>query len=274
MLVDLGQVVLKTQHIFQNTSTPLTNLWRKDRGRTGMVVIWHLPSIFIPRPRAHRTHSENGHKIRVFTREAFLLLVLLERTVHKEDSSGAWGQVRSGLLAITRDLSTQPPGTGTCEAHCGWTVIGATWDQSWTEGSWMTFNKIRSQELKKFFEHFYLFKLFTVPSSVFSWRWISLLLTPLLVGTVARQPEHLRPVLGFLKAFWIDKLLQTCTFVIAFCSPCVFPLLVLVMCYVDAEIPSALPCSYWQSLRVSVFHDCWPFLLCPRASHIRMVLCL
>ncbi|GAB1291013.1 RNA/RNP complex-1-interacting phosphatase [Apodemus speciosus] len=89
MLVDLSQVVLKTQQIFQNTSTPLTNLGRKDLRRTGVVVIWHLLSIFIPRPRAHRTHSENGHKIRVFTREAFLLLVQLERTVHKEDSSGA-----------------------------------------------------------------------------------------------------------------------------------------------------------------------------------------
>lgn len=85
-----------------------------------MVIMWHLPSIFIPRPRALHTHSENGHKIRVFTREALSLpLVLLERTIHKEDSSGARGQVRSGLLIVTRDLTTQLTGNGTCDAHCG-----------------------------------------------------------------------------------------------------------------------------------------------------------
>lgn len=211
----------------------------------------------------------------MFTREAFLLLAQLERTVHKEDFSGAWGQIRSGLLLlITRDLSTQPTGTGTCEAHCGWTVTGASWDQSWTEGSWMTFNKIRSQELKKKLNIFTFLKclLFLHLCSVEGES--PCFLPPCWWAQWLGSPEHLCPVLDFLKAFWIDKLLQTCTFLIAFCPPGVFPLLMLVMCCVGAEIPSALPCSYWQSLRVSVFHDCWHFLLCPRASHLRMVLCL
>lgn len=99
---------------------------KKSLGKTGVVVIWHLPSISSTRRRAHRTHSENGHKIRVFTREALsLLLVQPERTIHKEDSSGVRGQI-SGLLRVTRDLSTHTTGNGTCEARCGWTVVRAT----------------------------------------------------------------------------------------------------------------------------------------------------
>lgn len=127
----LGHVVLKTQHILWNTSTALTSLWTKDLGTTGLVAVHRLPGIFIPRP--HSSHSENFHKTRVFTREALsLLLVRLERTIHKEDSSGTWSQtavkqprIRSGLLLVTRDLSTQPTGDGPSEAHPpGWAVLG------------------------------------------------------------------------------------------------------------------------------------------------------
>lgn len=132
MLVHLGQVVLKTQHILWTKSTALTSLWAKDLGTTSLRVVHHLPGIFIPRPRMHSSRSENFHKTRVFTREASsLLLVQLERTIHKENSSGTWSQmavkqprIKSGLLVVTRDLSTQLTGDGPSEAHLAWLLQG------------------------------------------------------------------------------------------------------------------------------------------------------
>lgn len=46
-----------------------------------------------------------------------------------------------------------------------------------------------------------------------------------------------------LRESWIDKLLQTCRFLIAFGFPCISPSLVLVLCCAGAESHSVLTCS-------------------------------
>lgn len=197
MLVHLGQMALKTQQILRSKSTPTTNLWKKSLGKTGVVVIWHLPSISSTRRRAHRTHSENGHKIRVFTREALsLLLVQPERTIHKEDSSGVRGQI-SGLLRVTRDLSTHTTGNGTCEARCGWTVVRATWDQSWTEDSWMNLIKSGQKNLENFLNIFNCSNCCTVLI------YVTLLCAGGRGGSGSLEHLHSRPQL--FSEFWIDN---------------------------------------------------------------------
>lgn len=175
MLAHLSQVILKTQHILPNKSTALRSLWTKDLGTIVLLVVQHLPDIFTPSPGTPSNHSENFHTTRVFTREALsLFLVRLKSTIYKEDSSGTWSQmvvkqprIRSGFPAVTRGHSTQPTRGGPSEAHVD-ALTGATWNQSWTEDSRITFNKIRSKQLKNFLTFFNFWKCFIIPFCVLS----------------------------------------------------------------------------------------------------------